>query len=432
MKTLKDKISNLPQKPGIYFFKNSNEKIIYIGKSINLRKRVKSYFQYKNHGYLTNKMVSEIRDIDFRICRSEFEALLTEAALVNQHQPYYNVRLKDDKRFLMIAVSDEEYPRIFTARKKEERGVRYFGPFPSSGEVKRVLKTIRQIFPYCSCSSKIWNKKRACLYYHINLCPGCCIGYPKSEYQKIIRKIIKFLNGDIKGVIKQLTKEMKQASEKLDFEKASQIKKQIEAINYVVLNWQTLDEESLSIILPEDRNKNILKQAKKVLPSLTSLERIECYDISNLYGRQATGSMVVFENFLPNKKQYRRFKIIFSSKSDDLEMMREVVERRLRHQEWQYPGLMIVDGGKGQVSAVFDILRSKGLTDKIFLLGLAKKEEIIFKPEVKDENIIGWREMKLKKNSDFLRILQRLRDESHRFAKKYHLLLRKKKFKMNP
>ncbi len=425
-KNLKEKINKFPQKPGIYFFKNSDGKIIYIGKSVNLKNRVKSYFQ-NNKGYLTKKMVDQIKDIDFRICRSEFEALLIEAALVNKHQPFYNVRLKDDKRFLMIGISDEEYPRIFTARKKELKKAKYFGPFPSAGEVRRVLRIIRQIFPYCSCNSKTWNKKRACLYYHINLCPGCCIGYPKSEYRKTIRKIIKFLNGDIGEVIRQLTMEMDKASNKLDFEKANKIKKQIEAINYVVLNWQSLDEESLSLLLPKDRDKDILKQAKKLLTGIKSLKRIECYDISNLYGREATGSMVVFENFSANKNQYRRFKILFSTTPDDLEMMREVVQRRLKHKEWPYPELIIVDGGKGQVSAVFDVLRSWHLLKKILILGLAKKEEIIIKPKVRDENIIGWQEIKLKKNSVFLRLIQQLRDESHRFAKKYHLLLRKKR-----
>ncbi len=426
--SLKKKINNLPFKPGIYFFKNKQGKIIYIGKSVSLRKRVKSYFQKLNLPGLTQKMIMAIADVEVRVCESEFEALLLEAEFINKLQPYFNIRFKDDKHFLMIAISqDEDYPRIYTTRKKEGKAF-YFGPFPSSADVKRVLKTVRRIFPYCTCKPRLGQKK-ACLYYHLGLCPGCCIGLDKKEYKKTVKKIIKFLQGNIKGVKSQLKKEMIQASKLLEFEKANSLKKQLEAIDYIVLNWQSLDDNSLTNLLSSDQKEQILVEAKKIFPQLKSLNRVEAYDISNLYGQQATGSMVVFSYLSPDKSEYRHFKIRSVNQPDDVAMMKEVLQRRFNRQDWFYPQLVIVDGGKGQVMAALDVLIEKKL-DKINLLGLAKKQETIFVPNVKKGIVFSWQEVKLEKNSPFLRFLQSLRDESHRFAKNYHLLLRKKSLKL--
>jgi len=432
--SIKRKISKLPNKPGIYFFKNSSGKIIYIGKSINLKNRVRSYFQTKNLGPWTQKMVGEIADISWQETNSEFEALLLEAKLINQHQPEYNIRNKDDKSFLMICISKEVYPRVFTARRKESEGWN-FGPFPSASDVRQVLKTIRRILPFRSCKRL---PKKPCLYYHLKLCPDCCFGVDRTAYQKTVKKICKFLNGNIKGLIRQLTKEMKQVSLNKEFEKAAQIKNQIKAINFVVLNWQSLNQESLGLSLAKDEQEKVLIEAKKILPQIRRLNRIEAYDISNLYGKQATGSMVVFENFVPSKTQYRRFKIIFKFEPDDVGMMEEVISRRLKHREWTYPQLMVVDGGKGQVGAAFNALKNKNLEKKIFVLGLAKKsssgkvlvgnDEKIIKPTLKNGYITKWQEIKLQKDNRFLKLLQQLRDESHRFAKQYHLYLRKKAF----
>lgn len=425
---LQKEIPKLPSKPGLYFFKNAKNEVIYIGKSVNLKNRVKSYFQNKKLGLWTRKMVSEIKTINYKILPSEFSALLEEAKLINSLQPHYNIQFKDDKRYLLIAVSQELYPRIFTARQREAEGI-FFGPFPSSNEVRLVLKTLRRIFPFRSC---IHLPKKACLYYHLHLCPGCCLGYSQKEYQKTIRKIIKFLNGNINGLISDLKKEMVRSSQKMNFEKCEELKRQIEAIKYVVLNWQSLGEDSLTIGLIPDEKAKIMAEAKKILPQVEDFKKIEAYDISNLFGHEATGSLVVFSGhqegtgFFPAKDQYRRFKI-GTTGIDDLEMMREVILRRLQNRQWPYPNLMLVDGGKNQVGAVFSVLREKNLSRKIYLLGLAKKEETIIKPIVKNKTIIAWQEIKLKKDSPFLRLLQNIRNESHRFAKKYHLLLRRKK-----
>lgn len=436
------RISKLPAKPGVYFFKNSKGETIYIGKAINLKNRVKSYFQRINQLLpFTQKMVSEIKNIEIKVLHSEFEALLIEAKLINDQQPYYNIRSKDDKRFLMIAVSCDPYPRIYTVRRRQslwrhEAGKKvaeevYFGPFPSSSDVKMVLKTIRRIFPYCTCinakRAKMNAKNaKACMYYHLGLCPGCCIGYPKIKYRRTIKKIIRLLNGDTKGLIRQLTKEMKTASKKQDFEGAAVIKKQIESLNYVTLNWQVLTNEGLALELGMDQLQQTFKEAKQILPQLTSLSRVECYDISNLYGKEATGSLVVFSNLIPDKNQYRKFRIRQLQSPDDTAMLYEVLNRRLNHPEWSYPDLIVVDGGKGQISGAFAALRNYQSTI-IPLVGLTKKEETIIRPNITGFSIINFEEIRLPRNSSFLKLIQALRDESHRFAKKYHILLRKKK-----
>jgi len=428
-KKLKEKISKLPKKPGVYFLKNNKDEVVYIGKSVDLKKRVKSYFQKKSLPELTARMVSKICDVEVKVCASEFEALLLESQLIRRLQPYFNVRFKDDKHFLMIAVFKEDYPRVYTTRKKDEQA-HLFGPFPSSSDVRRVLKTIRRIFPYCSCKPQIRGQKRACLYYYLGLCPGCCIGLDKKTYKKTIKKIIKFLKGDIKGVKLQLKKEMELASKNLNFELAGKLKKQLEAVDYVVLNWQNLDEASLTNVLPKDRKNKIMLELKKLFPDIKSVKRIEAYDVSNLYGQQAAGSLVVFENFSPSKKDYRRFKIRSRQSPDDVGMLKEVFKRRLKHKKWDYPQLMIIDGGKGQAITAFEVLKEKNLLQDIKVLGLAKKEETIFKPEIKKDMVFSWKEIKLSKASNLLKMLQALRDESHRFAKNYHLLLRKKKFNL--
>lgn len=430
---MKKKLARLPSKPGVYFFKNKLDNIIYIGKSVNLKNRVTSYWQNKNIGFYTKKMVKEIADIDFKICNSEFEALLLEAKLINLYQPEYNTRHKDDKSFLGISISQEEYPRVFASRDLKLKKTAFIGPFPSSQEVRQVLKILRQIFSYRSCKRL---SKKTCLYYHLRLCQGCCIGYPKKEYKKTINKIKNFLNGNIKALIRQLEKEMKQTSKVMDFEKAAVLKKQIQAINYVVLNWQSLASSSLSINLAKDEKEKVLFEAKKILPQLKNLKRLEAYDVSNILGKQAAGSMVVFKNFIPAKDQYRRFKINKVYEPDDVAMIEEIVQRRFKHQDWQYPSLIIIDGGKGQVGAAFSVLRDLDLIKKILILGLTKpakgwsasggKEETIIKPRIKKASIIGWQEIKLEKNNAFLILIQQLRDESHRFARKYHVFLRKK------
>jgi excinuclease ABC subunit C len=443
--SLSKKIKNLPSKPGVYFFKNAKGETIYIGKSVNLKNRVKSYFQKTNQlGPFTQKMVGEIANIKWQELNSEFEALILEAKLINEFQPHYNIRSKDDKSFALIAITHEDYPRILVTRDRT-LNAKYFGPFISARDTRRVLKTIRRIFPYCTCKP---NTGKPCMYYHLGLCPGCCLGYPKSEYHKTIKKIVQLLSGRTKQLVTLLKKEMANFSAKQEFEKAASIKQQLAALINVTSHWQSLTNEDLSLELQKDKTKQVLAQARQIYPQLNKLQRIECYDISNLFGSHATGSLVVFENLTPNKDQYRKFKIKTVVGPDDTAMMNEVISRRLNHPGWPYPDLMIVDGGKGQISAAFSALREKSLT-AIPLIGLTKHEEVIIKPtivrapartkiqEVIDfspsarrinniDTIVGFQEIRLKRDSLLLRLIQQLRDESHRFARNYHLFLRKR------
>jgi excinuclease ABC subunit C len=423
---LSEKLNKLPSKPGVYFFKNQQGKVIYIGKSVNLKNRVKSYFQNKSLPFYTQQMVTKISDIDFITFFSEFEALLNEAKLINKYKPFYNIQFKDDKSFLSIAISREDWPRIYTTRKRNDKKTSYYGPFTSAGEVKRVLSFIRKIFPFRTCK-KI--PKKTCLYYHLKLCPGCCVGTDSKEYKKTIKKIIRLLAGDAQGLLKQMDLEMKKASRAKNFEKAAVLKKQLNDLTYVILNWQSLDKDSFKIVLPEDEKNKIKEQARTIFFKLKFLNRIEGYDISNFYGKDATGSMVVFENLKPVKDQYRRFKIRKADFADDVGMMHEIIKRRFSHTDWPFPDLLAVDGGKGQVNAALAVIRELKLKKKIYVLGLTKKQEIIIKPIIKENTVLKWQEIKLDKNNLFLRILQNLRDESHRFAKKYHLWLRKGKYR---
>lgn len=428
MEKILKKIDNLPESPGVYFFKNKEGKIIYIGKSVNLKKRVKSYFENRNLMPLREKMVKEIVEIDYQETDSEFEALFLEAKEIKKNLPFYNLKGKDNKSFLMIGVTSEEYPRVFSQRQRvltdEEKEGDYFGPFPTSKEVRLLLNALRKIFPFRSCKKM---PKKPCLYYYLKLCPGCCLNIKAKEYQKTIRRIKIILSGRISSFKKEILKEIRQASRRLAFEKANELKKEIEALDYLVLNWRFFIDEDLVSKRYEKEKNEILKEVKKIFPALKIERRIEGYDISNWQGKEATGSMVVFQNLEKDKSQYRRFKIRQENKADDVSMIGEVIKRRLRHKEWSYPDLILIDGGKGQVGSAFFQIRKKNLQNKIALLGLAKKEEKIVKPLLKNKMISGWKEIKLKKNNKFLLFLENIRNEAHRFAKKYHFILRRKK-----
>ncbi|PIS09547.1 hypothetical protein COT75_01020 [Candidatus Beckwithbacteria bacterium CG10_big_fil_rev_8_21_14_0_10_34_10] len=426
MPITKKQISNFPLTPGIYFFENFKKEIIYIGKAVNLRKRLQSYLKASNLGSWTKKMLFEARSVSYKTTPSEFEALLLEPKLINQYQPKYNIQFKDDKSFNMIAISKEDFPRVYLSRKKDKKAW-YFGPFPSGSEVKKILKFLRVVFPFRTCKKIL---KKPCLYYQLKLCPGCPIKAQKLQYQKTITRLKRLLNGQVKNLLKNLEKEMRKQSQLKKYEKAEIIKNQIQNIKYIVLNWQSLDQKSLSLNLSQDQKMEILNKARLVIPKLFKLKRIEAYDISNLQGKQATASMVVFEDLIPEKSQYRRFRIKLKAKPDDPAMMKEVLKRRLKHPEWVYPNLILVDGGKTQVSSAFKALKEADLEKKIFLLGLVKEEEIIIKPVTKNSRILSFKRISPSQKDLFLKLLIRLRNEAHRFAKKYHLLLRKKRLKL--
>lgn len=422
--------SKIPHKPGVYIYKDNRKKILYVGKAMDLYHRVSSYFYISRLDSKTKTLVEKIADIETITVESELEALILEANLIKKYLPPFNIRLSDDKDYLYIAVTKEDFPKIISARKKDLAGIkRYWGPFPSSRTVWEALKSLRKVFPWClnahsrSVGSQPlleW-KARPCFYYHLGLCPGPCAGaISQQDYQKIIVRFSKFMDGKKKQLIIGLTVEMKQESEKQKFEEAAKVKKTIEGILYLTqINRTKLYLENPNFL--QDENKLALEQLKRDLNLNKLPERIEGYDISNIQGKEATGSMVVITNGEIDKSQYRKFKIRVSGKPNDVGMMREMVRRRFTHKEWVTPDLIIVDGGKPQVNGVKLEMTSLSSGDRnlkleIPLFGLAKRMEWLYPPEGQI--------LKLPRKNLSLKLLQKLRDEAHRFAITYHRKLR--------
>lgn len=390
---IEEKIKEIPNSPGVYVYKNKKGDIIYIGKAGKLPKRVKSYF-LKSADPKAKRMVKDVNDIDYKETETVIEALILEARLIKKHEPFYNIKDKDDKSFLYVVITDEKYPRVILKRGRESKeGRAVFGPFVSSSAIRQALRIIRKIFPYNTHTERqLKNIKRPCFYHQIGLCPGACAGeLDRGEYLEDIKNIKLFFKGKKKTVLQDLKKRMKGASANKEFEKAQKLKKQINAINHIY--------DTALITVSEFGKKEI---------------RIEGYDISNIGGKLAAGSMVVFEKGRPQKKEYRKFKIKKVKKADDLEMMREVLERRFK-KKWTLPNIVLVDGGINQVNIAKKVLKKKGL--KITALGIAKGKK-------RDKNeVIGDIPKDIKKKT-----LIKIRDEAHRFAIKYHKKIREKSF----
>ncbi|MEN6531368.1 MAG: excinuclease ABC subunit UvrC [Anaerolineaceae bacterium] len=542
-------LATLPDKPGCYLMKDADGTIIYVGKAINLKNRVRSYFQQSSdHTYKTRQMVRKIRDIEWIVVASELEALILEMNLIKLHRPFYNVRLKDDKRYPYIKVHwADPFPKLSVTRNMVDDGSRYFGPYTSVWAVHQTLDILRKIFPYLTCAREITGKdERACLYYDIKLCSAPCIGaVNQEEYRQMIDDLCRFLEGRTDPIMTRLKEAMAQASESLNYEKAAIYRDQIEAIERVVERQKIIsDERNDSDVIAmarskgeacvqvffirsgkligreyfilegteEEENSEILEEFikqyysqaayvpnKVMLPqeieeariikewlntrrggekvqltipkrgqdkeliemaaenareTLKSLEirwkadkdrqhqalaeiqsvlgmqevpnRIECYDISNTQGTASVGSMVVFEQGVPAKKNYRRFNIRSVSKPDDFASMREVLKRRFtryvtEQQEKEKPGykpdlafsllpdLLIVDGGKGQLRQAIETIEEFDLQDQFTVVGLAKQEEELFLPGKSDS-------VRLDDHSQGFYLIQRIRDEAHRFA----------------
>lgn len=393
--TLISKIKRFPDTPGIYIMRDSHRKPLYIGKASSLKRRVLSYFQRPQETRI-EQMLSQVQNIDIQKTDSVIEALFLENDLIKKYKPKYNVKLKDDKTFLGIFITKEDWPRVMPARitQKLPKG-EFYGPFPSTGQVREALQIIRKIFPFrVSCSPM---SGKACFEYHLGMCPGVCAGkLTKEEYNKTIKQIKLFLKGQKKSVIKELEKEMRLAAKSTDFEKAAKIRDRIFALKH--LQDVALIKED-DILHPED------------IPA-----RIEAYDISNISGSFSVGSMVVFTEGLIDKSQYRKFKIKSVEGSDDIASLKEIVSRRLDHTEWSYPEIILVDGGKGQVNGVQEILKSRRIN--IPVVGIAKG------PDRNKDEIIGAENLSTDKM-----LLLRVRDEAHRFAIEYYRLRHRKSVK---
>lgn len=392
--------SKLPRRSGIYQFKDSQGHVLYVGKAIDLYHRVASYFN-RQIDTKTAALVSQIASLETIIVESELEALILEANLIKKYLPPFNVRLIDDKDFLYIGLTKEDFPKVVTIRKPDLKKMKkYWGPFPSSRTVRDTLKQLRHIFPWCQ------GGRRVCFYYHLGLCPGSCVGLiPKEDHQKTIKRFSKFMDGKKEQLIEELTKEMLAASKDEQFEEALRLKKIIYGINYLTqTNRVKAYLENPNFL--EEETTLALKELQKDLHLPKIPQRIEGYDVSNIQGKEAVGSMVVLTYGEIDKSQYRKFKMQTTGRPNDVGMLKEMIRRRMKN-NWPLPDLIIVDGGRGQARAV---------KSHIPVFGLAKRMEWLYPPE--GELI------KLPKKSLSLRLLQRLRDESHRFAISYHRKLR--------
>ncbi len=404
--------SKIPHKSGVYKFLDSQENILYVGKAIDLYHRVSSYFSRDANGK-TAVLVSKIAKVETIIVESELEALILEANLIKKYLPPFNVRLTDDKDYLYIGITKEDFAKVITFRKKDLRATKiFFGPFPSSRTVKDTIKKLRRVFPWCSGTGN----KRACFYYHLGLCPGACVGLiSKEDYNKIINRFSKFLEGKKEELVEELSSAMLRLSKEQKFEQADKLKKMLKGISYLTqTNRSSVYLENPNFL--EEERQLALLELQQVLNLTKIPDRVEGYDISNIGGKEAVGSLVVLTNGEIDKSQYRKFKIHITGKPNDVGMHREVMKRRLKHPEWPLPDLIIVDGGRGQAKVVNYELRIMNYELPVF--GLAKRMEWLYPPE---GEII-----KLPKRSLSLKLLQKLRDESHRFAITYHRKLRDK------
>jgi excinuclease ABC subunit C len=438
---LQEKVNNLPMVPGVYKFFDQEGTVIYVGKAKNLRNRVKSYFRIKfDEDTKTKALVENIVDVEFIEVSTELEALILEEKLVKKFQPRYNVLLKDDKSFLYIVLrsakvkigdNEVDYPVVFSARKTDlQKSDIYYGPYPRSEVAKYVLRSLRKIIPFRDCSkSKFRNYQKIgqpCLYGHIGLCQAPCLGkVSKIDYLRDLSKIKRFLDGNFKKIIEDIVKNMKDASKNEEFEKAAKLRDIIKKFEYLTINTSKIDSIAENPLLIEDMIAASLDNLLKYFPLLKEYpERIECYDISNTSGKEATASMTVAINGRLTSREYRRFKIKFKDSPDDFEMMREVLRRRFKRSliddSWKLPNLIVLDGGKGQLSAGTSVLKEMGID--VAMISIAKKEEILIYSRGDD-----FFEVKLPKTDESLKLIQRLRDEAHRFAKKYHHELRIKK-----
>ena len=543
--SIAEKLAALPDNPGVYLMKNQEGKIIYVGKAVNLKNRVRSYFRtLPAEALKTKALVRNIADFEYIITDSEVEALVLECNLIKKYRPKYNISLKDDKTYPYLKITNEDYPRVLVTRHYVKDGGKYFGPYPSVTVLRETLELLHSIFPFRSCKQKTFTNDRPCLNYQIKRCYAPCAGkISKEEYGELIAKINDFFAGNHDDLLKSLNEQMNKAAEDLNFEQAARFRDQIRGIekaiaeqkavlssgddkdvlgmcfdggevvlqvffvrggkivgreNYwlkemedggeaqvlaafikqfyldnqfippvVLVQALPADEEIIKKWLSEKRgskvqfvvpkrgkqkelldlvvrnaeeeaekrnalheaDKNRLQEALEQLQKELNLsklpKRIECYDISNTQGTESVASMVVFVDGKAKKDQYRRFRIKTVIGPNDFASMNEVLKRRLGHMDndkefaKDNPDLIIVDGGKGQLSMAVEALEEMGYDD-IAICGLAKKEEILFLPE-REEGVY------LPRDSQGLYLVQRIRDEAHRFAITYHRSLRGKR-----
>lgn len=437
---LKNKLQDLPKSPGVYFHKDAKGQIIYVGKAAVLRNRVRQYFQAsRGRDPKTEALVAEIADTDWMEVESELEALFLEAEMIRRYMPRYNILLRDDKSMTYIRINyDDDYPTVTTTRRPLDDGARYFGPYLSTASVRQALKLLRRIFPYAT--RKIPGQKRATLHYHLGLDPGLEEGKTNlTDYRANLRKLIAVIEGKRKSIENEIEKEMKIFAKNSQFEEAAHARNQLFSLRRINKQVIFSDKEFLDI-----SKDHALNELVDLLGLADFPRRIEGYDISHMQGTDVVASMVVFTNGVSNKGEYRKFKTK-KDHNNDFFNMHETITRRLSEQnrkKWGLPSLVLIDGGKGQLDAALRA-RDEAGCNKIPFIGLAKREEQIVVHRQRsqvtvNENILhtldGYSTLtedflviSVPHSSNLVKLLQRIRDESHRFAVSYHSVLKAKR-----
>jgi excinuclease ABC subunit C len=393
LEKLKEQIKKLPEKPGVYFFRGSRKEILYIGKATTLRSRVRSYFSrdlMNTRGPKLVRMIQLARSITFEETDSVLEALVYEAYLIKKNQPKYNSQEKDNKSYNYVVITKEDFPRVLIVRQREiDLGKitfkikESFGPFTQGKNLRNALDMIRKIFPFRD-KCKI-DSKRGCFNKQIGLCPGVCDGaIDKNEYARNIRHISLFFKGKKKAVLKDLEKQMKSLAKEQEFEKAQGIKRQIFALEHI---------NDVALISDDFLSK-----------TNTTKQRIEGYDISHFGGEGVVGVMTVIEDGEPNKNEYRKFNIKRGTGNNDVAALKEILERRFGHTEWQYPDLLVIDGAEAQKNVTQAIVKKLGLNIPV----ISVKKDLKHKPQ----EILS--DTKISKETEKLALL--VNSESHRFA----------------
>jgi len=421
---------HLPHKTGVYIMRDGAGEILYIGKALDLAKRVAQYFNPNKEDVKNQSLAPLIRRIDYILCESEREALLLERRLINENQPFFNVMWKDGKTYPYLKLSmGEDYPRLFTTRLKKRDGGVYFGPFPRVGPVRSLLRYLwrQRMFPLRPCHFDFSEAKpldprkiKECLYYHTKECPAPCAGrISKADYRAIAEKAGLFFKGRYKDLKSVFEAEMKAASEALEYEKAAHLRDNMLALGLMGerIRVRAVEADDVGGHLAATR---AITDLQKTLGLAAPPVHVECFDISHFQGHQTVASMVCFMGGRPHRDHYRKFKIRDVAGIDDFKSMREAVYRRykrLQAEDARLPDLVLIDGGKGQLGAAQGALAELKL--KIPLASLAKRIEEVFLPS-RAESVV------LPIGGPALSLLQRLRDEAHRFGVAYHRLLRGK------
>lgn len=396
---IRTKIKSLPLSAGVYLMKDKSGRVIYVGKAAHLKKRVASYLNKSHTAYKNKVLLEHIYDIEIIPTVSEHEAFLLESRLIKRFKPRYNISLKDDKSFPFIKITHDDYPRVFIGRKNPSEDVDYFGPYTSAKLLRSALKSLRKVFGFCNCHRF---PKSSCLDYHLGLCPGPCIGkISKRDYKKSIQDFKYFLNRGSSGLVKNLEERMQHCARIKKFEEAIKLREKI---------------RSLGLLFQQSSRPDFYRLGLDKQPY-----RIEAFDVSNLFGNEAVGAMVTFIDGKPFKNDYRRFRIRMVEGIDDYKMIGEILNRRYSRvvkEDLTRPDLIIIDGGRGHLNIASQQLTDLGL--HIPIIAIAKAKDLIY-------TVTEDRPIRLGRLNLTLQLIQRIRDEAHRFAIKYHKLLRKKK-----